>query len=91
MVILFHDFIAHFKDGHREKITSSLTNYGIQGGDSAMSRTVSLPAAIAVQLILQGKYNATGVVLPVTPDIYNPVLDELVTLDIKCVEKTIKF
>ena len=39
-------------------------------------------------LILTGKIMKPGVHIPVTPDIYNPVLDELERLEIKCVEKT---
>ena len=50
------------------------------GGDSAMSRTVSLPAAIAVRRILDGTIRETGVQVPVLPGIYDPVLDELETL-----------
>ncbi len=42
-----------------------------------MARTVSLPAAIAVRLILEGKIKGTGVQIPVTPAIYEPVLKEL--------------
>ena len=53
-----------------------------------MARTVSLPAAIAVNMILQGRYAAKGVLRPVTPDIYNPVLDELKTMNIECKERT---
>jgi hypothetical protein len=53
-----------------------------------MSRTVSLPAAIGVHLILEGRITATGVLRPVTSDIYNPVLDELATLGIECREAT---
>lgn len=81
MIILYHDFIAKFPD-HTEHITSTLIDFGQPEGDSSMSRTVSLPAAIAVKLILQGKISETGVRIPVTPEIYNPVLDELERLHI---------
>jgi hypothetical protein len=54
-----------------------------------MSRTVSLPAAIATALILEEKIKMTGVQIPVNPDIYNPVLDELSRLNIDCIEKSI--
>jgi hypothetical protein len=49
---------------------------------------VSLPAAIGARLILEGRIHKTGVHIPVKPEIYNPVLDELERLGIKCVEKT---
>ena len=38
-------------------------------------------------MILDGKFAKPGVWVPVIPELYNPVLDELETLDIKCVEK----
>lgn len=56
---------------------------GITGGDSAMSRTVSLPVAIATRLILEGKIKLRGSVLPIYPEIYNPVLEELEEFGIK--------
>jgi saccharopine dehydrogenase-like NADP-dependent oxidoreductase len=88
LIVLFHDFQATFPDGHREHITSKLIDVGVEGGDSSMSRTVSLPAAIAAHMILEGKITETGVLRPVLPGIYNPVLDELATLNIACEEYT---
>ena len=83
MVVLFHKFQAWFEaDGHFERLTTSLVDFGQPNGDSSMSRTVSLPAAIAARLILEGKISRRGVLRPVHPDIYNPVLDELASLNI---------
>jgi saccharopine dehydrogenase-like NADP-dependent oxidoreductase len=65
-----------------------MVDYGIPNGDSSMSRTVSLPAAIGVDMILTGRIQERGVLRPVTPGIYNPVLDELASLAISCQEKT---
>jgi saccharopine dehydrogenase (NADP+, L-glutamate forming) len=76
MLVMHHEFVANYAD-HAEVITSTMIDYGIPGGDSSMSRTVGLPAAIASRLILQGKITRKGVVVPVTPDIYEPVLAEL--------------
>ncbi|MCK5168615.1 MAG: hypothetical protein KAQ75_01950, partial [Bacteroidales bacterium] len=50
---------------------------GIPDGDSAMARAVSLPVAIATRLILEGKITLRGSVLPIYPEIYNPILEEL--------------
>ena len=86
LIVLYHIFIAEFS-GKQKLITSTLIDTGIPNGDSAMSRTVSLPAAIASASILEGKINMTGVQIPIQPEIYNPVLDELATLNIECVEK----
>lgn len=87
MIVLHHEFEAEFRD-KTESITSTLIDYGIPGGDSAMSRTVSLPAAIAVRLILEGKIREQGVRIPVDPEIYEPVMNELEQLGIICQEKT---
>ncbi len=85
MVVLFHEFKAWFEtEGRYERLTSSLVDFGVPHGDSSMSRTVSLPAAIAARLILEDKIPQRGVLRPVHPEIYNPVLDELEGLDIVC-------
>ena len=88
MIALCHYFLAKFPNAADERITSTMIDYGRPDGDSSMARTVSLPAAIGANLILTGKIMKPGVHIPVTPDIYNPVLDELERLEIKCVEKT---
>jgi saccharopine dehydrogenase-like NADP-dependent oxidoreductase len=87
MVVLHHEFVVDY-GGRRERVTSTLTAFGEPGGESAMSRTVALPAAIAVRLILEGKIELTGVQIPVLPEIYEPVLAELGGFGIKAVERT---
>ncbi|MCF7826469.1 MAG: saccharopine dehydrogenase NADP-binding domain-containing protein [Candidatus Marinimicrobia bacterium] len=82
MVALQHRFKASFSD-HKEEITSTLFDYGIPHGNTSMARTVSLPLAIAVKLILDGKIKLTGVQIPVDRVIYEPVLAELKTLGIE--------
>jgi len=85
MIVLHHRFQAKFPE-HNEAITSTLVEFGIPDGDSSMARTVSLPAAIATRLLLEGGFNRPGVIAPVTPDIYGPVLAELEGLNIVCKE-----
>ncbi len=82
MLVMRHDFRAEYPDGTTEAITSTMLDYGIPDGDSSMARTVSLPAAIAVRMILEGVIAARGVHVPVISEIYKPVLEELATLDI---------
>jgi len=77
MIVMHHEFEAEFSGGKKEHLTSTLVDYGIPGEDSAIARTVSLPAAIAVKMLLSGKITATGCHIPVSPGIYNPILDEL--------------
>jgi len=88
MIVLVHQFVARFPGRPEERITSALIDFGQPHGDTSMARTVSLPAAIGVKLILTGQLRLAGVHIPVIPEIYNPVLDELDALNIRCVEKT---
>ena len=89
MIILHHEFVAEYpKDNRKEKTFSTLIDFGIPHGDSSMSRTVSLPAAIGAKLVVEGKIDATGVHIPVSPAIYEPVLKELEQLGIAFKEKS---
>jgi saccharopine dehydrogenase (NADP+, L-glutamate forming) len=88
MIVLVHKFIARFNDGTEERLSSTLIDFGQPGGDSSMARTVSLPAAVGARMILTGQIEDIGVHIPVKPEIYNPILDELATLDISLKERT---
>ncbi len=81
MLVLKHEFVAEYP-GFKEKVTSTMIDFGIPGGFSSMNRTVGLPAAIGARMILEGRIRATGVQVPVLPDIYEPVLTELEKLGI---------
>jgi len=87
MIVLQHEFIASYPDGQRERIVSTLVDFGVPGGDSSMARTVGLPAAIGTKLILEGRIKERGVHIPVLPDIYIPILGELRAMDITFKEK----
>jgi saccharopine dehydrogenase-like NADP-dependent oxidoreductase len=77
MIVLQHEFgVVSPGDRPRTKV-STLVAYGEPGGDSAMARTVSLPAAVAARLILDGRVASTGVRIPVDREIYEPVLAAL--------------
>ena len=89
MVVMHHEFIAEYSS-KKEYVTSTLVDYGILDSDTSVARTVALPAAIAVKMILQKKIIMTGVHIPVIPEIYNPILDELREMGIKFDEKTEK-
>ncbi len=87
LLIMQHEFVAEYAD-RREAITATMIDYGIPNGDTSMSRTVGLPAAIGARLILQGEIAVTGVHAPVIPEIYEPVLAELRELGIGLTERT---
>lgn len=81
MLVLQHTFIAEYP-GRTERITSTMIDFGIPGGDSSMNRTVGLPAAIGVRFILEERFTQPGVVVPVMPELYEPALEELERLGI---------
>jgi saccharopine dehydrogenase-like NADP-dependent oxidoreductase len=85
MVVMLHEFVAEYPD-RKEYITSTLVDYGIQNGDTSIARTVGIPCAIAVKLVLQGSIQLKGVHIPTKPQIYNPILDELEEHNIKFTE-----
>ncbi len=88
MIAMHHDVISVFPDGSREHTIMDLVDFGIPHGDSSMARTVSLPLAIAVRMLLQGEISERGVWAPVTKGMYEPILAELETMDIVCKETT---
>lgn len=88
MLVLQHEFVSELPGGRREHTWSRLVAFGEPGGDSAMARTVSLPAALGARLILEGRLDRPGVLRPTTEDIYGPVLADLVALGIRCEEET---
>jgi saccharopine dehydrogenase (NADP+, L-glutamate forming) len=86
-VILQHIFLAVYPDGSREVIKSSMLDFGSPATNTSISRTVALPAAIAVKMILEERINVKGVHRPVIPQIYKPVLEELRTLGVEMKEE----
>jgi len=87
MIILKHIFLARHKDGSREVISSQMIDYGSPSSDTSISRTVALPAAVAVKLILSGQIDLKGVYRPVKKEIYIPVLSDLEKMGIRTEEK----
>jgi saccharopine dehydrogenase-like NADP-dependent oxidoreductase len=87
MLVLQHTFVARYPD-RRERITSTMVDFGIPGGDSSMNRTVGLPAAVGVRFILEGRFTRTGVIVPVMPEFYEPALAELERLGIQFAESS---
>jgi saccharopine dehydrogenase-like NADP-dependent oxidoreductase len=89
MLILRHRFVVENQDGSLQTITSTLIDYGIPHGDSSMARTVSLPLAVGVSLMAENKIELTGVQIPITKALYDPVLDGIEKLGIKMVDQIV--
>jgi saccharopine dehydrogenase-like NADP-dependent oxidoreductase len=77
LVILKDEVVAAYPGGRRLRHTSTLIDYGVPGGDSSIARTTGLPPAIAARLLLEGRVPQAGVVLPILPALYEPILAEL--------------
>lgn len=88
MIVMFHRFFYELK-GKNHELHSSMVYIGKDDVYTAMSDTVGLPVAICTKMILNGTITQKGVCLPVSPDIYNPVLEELSTFGIRFTEKEI--
>ncbi|HEY0752270.1 MAG TPA: saccharopine dehydrogenase C-terminal domain-containing protein [Chitinophagaceae bacterium] len=76
MVVMVHE-IEYRSENTKYKETSTLLVKGEDDQHTAMAKTVGLPLAIATKLILNGVINTKGLKIPVTSDIYLPVLEEL--------------
>jgi saccharopine dehydrogenase-like NADP-dependent oxidoreductase len=76
LVVMWHRFRYQVEGIHQE-IHASLAVVGQDQLHTAMARTVGLPIAMACKLVLNGKLADRGVLLPLKPAIYDPILDEL--------------
>lgn len=80
LTVLQHEIVVEYPGKGREKITSTLIDFGQPHGHTSMSRTVGLPVALGVKLILEGRIHRSGVLTPTVAEIYQPILDELQSL-----------
>jgi saccharopine dehydrogenase (NADP+, L-glutamate forming) len=90
MIVMQHRFTIEHTDRSHEHVRSTLIDYGIPNGDSSMSRTVALPAAIASHMILTGRVQLKGVRIPIVPELYEPILKELHAVGIRFKEESTK-
>ena len=75
MVVLVHQLDVEYDDGPPKRITAQMVEMGEAGGFTAMSKTVGMPLAAAIEMILSGELKMTGCQIPTHPSIYGPVLD----------------
>jgi saccharopine dehydrogenase-like NADP-dependent oxidoreductase len=87
MIVMWHK-IGFVKNGQKYVTESSMVVKGDDQHHTAMAKTVGLPLAIATRMIFEDKIKERGVLLPISKDIYTPVLDELEKNGISFNEKT---
>ena len=76
MIVMQHKFGYEYQNEKRQ-IESSMTVIGEDQTYTAMAKTVGLPVAIATLLILNKKITTPGVQIPITKEVYDPILKEL--------------
>ncbi|HEY8734033.1 MAG TPA: saccharopine dehydrogenase C-terminal domain-containing protein [Puia sp.] len=86
MILMLHEFEYELK-GQKHILKSSLIVKGQNMARTAMAKTVGLPLGIAAKLILEGKMKLTGLHIPIIPEIYEPVLEELALEGIRFTEE----
>ena len=88
MVVMQHQF-DYILNNKEFKLNSSLVVYGDDQTNTAMAKTVGLPVAIAVKLILNKTIKLKGVQIPTSKEIYTPVLNELAKNGINFIEELV--
>lgn len=88
MIVMYHKFV-YLKDNLFHEIISQMYCIGEDRTYTAMSNTVGLPTAICAKLILTDQIQERGVILPISKEIYEPVLNELESYGICFDEKEI--
>lgn len=87
MIVMQHQFEYTLANGTNKQLQSSLVFEGKNEHMTAMAITVGLPLAITVRGFLQGKFAVSGVQIPILPQIYEPMLQELSQHGISFTEK----
>lgn len=89
MVVMQHLFEYTTKSGKTQKRSSTLVVCGEDNTNTAMAKTVGLPLAMAARKLLKGEIDLKGVQIPVMPELYEPILEELAGYDIIFNEKEV--
>ena len=90
MIVMYHKF-GYELQGERKQIDSTMVHIGDDQAHTAMAKTVGLPVAIACLSILNGKIKTPGVQIPITKEIYTPILKELASHGISFNETETKY
>ncbi len=90
MLVMYHKF-GYELHGEKHQIDATMVSLGEDQIYTAMAKTVGLPVAIATLAILNGKIATPGVQLPITKEVYEPILSELETFGITFHEKDVPY
>lgn len=90
MIVMYHKF-GYELDGKKKQIDANMVVLGENRTYTAMSKTVGLPVAIATLQILNGKITTSGVQIPISKQVYKPILEELHTHGIEFKEYEVPY
>ncbi|RWS31267.1 Alpha-aminoadipic semialdehyde synthase-like protein [Leptotrombidium deliense] len=90
MIVMRHNIGVEWPNGNKEVRNINLVVYGDPYGYTAMAKTVGYPAAIAARMLLEGEIQEKGIVVPMSTEIYSPMLKRLKDEGISAVEKITK-
>ncbi len=90
MIVMKHLF-GYELNGKKHQIESSMVCIGDNQIYTAMAKTVGLPVAIATLKILNGEITTPGIQLPISKEVYTPILKELEKNGIVFKEKNVPY
>ncbi len=90
MIVMHHKF-GYEIHGEKRQIESSLVVKGENQTYTAMAKTVGLPVAMAALKILNKEITTPGVQIPISKEVYIPILKELEEYGIKFSEKKVPY
>ena len=90
MIVMYHKF-GYELNGKKYQIDANMVVIGETQTYTAMAKTVGLPVAMATLAILNNKITTPGVQIPITKEVYQPILKDLKTYGITFQEKEIPY
>jgi len=90
MIVMYHKF-GYELEGENYQIDSTMVSLGENQTYTAMAKTVGLPVGMATLRILNGDITVRGVLRPIYPAIYNPILEELEDYGITFNEQEVEY
>ena len=76
MIVMYHKF-GYELEGKKRQLDANMVVVGADRTYTAMAKTVGLPVAIATLNILNKKITTPGVQIPISKEVYQPILSEL--------------
>lgn len=90
MIVMYHKF-GYELNGKKHQIDANMVVIGEDQTYTAMAKTVGLPVAMATLAILNGKITSPGVQIPITKEVYQPILKALQEFGVSFNEKEVPY